>query len=263
MMHVKQITEIIDAGATDEAHEALDQLLALGPNNTAALKLQARLYEYAGRFREESRVWDRIATIDREDQDAVAYLLRRQVEDREHFYFTDEVPGGGRRFMAYPRSLIQLSAIGLIGCISFLLTTRLAVAYTILGVPEVMISIFATLVVAPWIAIIAVYIKAIRHVTVSPSGITVGTRLRLHSFSWSDLSRVALVQTLRPKGPKLSLMLVPKNPSSKPVEIDLTLGSTAIRARTYLLQDVARFHCEPEYLKREALDLGSAKVASF
>jgi len=262
-MHVKQITEIIDAGATDEAHEALEQLLSLGPNNTAALKLQARLYEYAGRFREESRVWDRIASIDREDADAVAYLLRRQVEDREHFYFTDEVPGGGRRFAAYPRSLMQLSAIGLIGCISFLLMTRLAVAYSFLEAPEVMLPTFAALVVAPWIAIIAVFVKAIRYVTVSPTGITVGTRLRLHSFNWSDLSRVALVQTLRPRGPKLSLMLMPKNPSSKPVEIDLTLGATAIRARTYLLQDIARFHCEPEYLKREALNLASTKVASF
>ena len=43
MMHVKQITEIIDAGATEEAQEALEQLLSLGPNNTAALKLKARL----------------------------------------------------------------------------------------------------------------------------------------------------------------------------------------------------------------------------
>ena len=77
MMHVKQITEIIDAGGTAEAHLALDQLLALGPKNTAALKLRARLLEMDGRFSEEAQVWDRIGTIDREDEVAVAYLFRR------------------------------------------------------------------------------------------------------------------------------------------------------------------------------------------
>jgi len=262
-MHVKQITEIIDAGATEEAQEALEQLLSLGPNNTAALKLKARLYEHAGRFQEESKVWDRIATIDREDPDAVAYLLRRQVEDREHFYFTDEVPGGGRRFVAYPRSLVQLSALGLLGCVTFLLTTRLSSLYPVLASAEIMLSSFGLLVMMPWVAIIAVYVRSIRYVAVAPSGITVGTRLRRYSFNWADLSRVCLVQSQRPKGPRLSLMLLPKNPATRPVEIDLTQNSTAIRARTYLLQDIARFHSEPEYLKRETLDLGKARPTSF
>ena len=263
MLHVKEITKIIDDGGTDEAHDALEQLLALGPNNTSALKLKARLFENSGRFREEGKVWDRIAAIDREDPDAVAYLLRRQVEDREHFYFTDEVSGGGRRFIAYPRSLVQLSVIGLIGCISFLLTTRLSVLFPALAAPEMMLPSFAVLVMLPWVAIIAVYVRAIRHVTVSPTGISVATRLRSVSYHWTELSRVCLVQSMRPKGARLALMLVPKDSASQPVEIDLTQGTTAIRARSYLLQDITRFFNEPEYLKRENLSLGTVRVASF
>jgi hypothetical protein len=263
MMHVKQITEIIDAGATDQAHVALEQLLALGPNNTAALKLQARLFEYEGRFVDESRVWDRIATIDREDPDAIAYLLRRQTEDREHFYFTDDLPGGGRRFVAYPRSLVLFSAIGLIGCLSFLLTTRLSGAYPILAVPQVMLSSFGVLVMLPWLAILTVYCRSIRSVIVSPTGITVATRLRTHAFNWPDLERVCLAQSSRNNAPCLSLLLVPKNPAMRPVEIDLTQHTTAIRARSYLVRDITRFFNEPEHLKKESLGLGKRRLARF
>jgi hypothetical protein len=110
MLHVKQIRDIVDAGQTDEAHDALDQLWALGPHNTEALKLRAKLFEYEGRFAEEGKVWERVGSIDREDPDAVSWHLRKQLEDREHFYFTDDIPGGGRKFMAYPRSLVNTSA---------------------------------------------------------------------------------------------------------------------------------------------------------
>src|SRR4051812_29827081 len=123
MLHVKQIRAVIEAGEADQAHQALDQLLALGPNNTDALKLRASLLEHEGRFAAEAKIWEKIAVIDREDADAVAFLLRRQLEDREHFYFTDDVPGGGRRFMAYPRRLINHSALGLAGCVGFLVAT--------------------------------------------------------------------------------------------------------------------------------------------
>lgn len=263
MLHVKEIREMIESGGDGEAHEALDQLLSLGPHNTEALKLRASLYEHEGRFADEGRIWDKIAGIDREDPDAVAFLSRRQLEDREHFYFTDDVPGGGRRFMAYPRSLVNNSAIGLVGCIAFLLSTRLAATLPIFADPTVMLGLFGMFVIVPWLAILVVYFRCIRSVTLSPQGITIATRIRSHAFHWTDLDRVCMARSFGRKGAQLSLVLIPKDQGAQTVEIDLLHGSTAIRARSYLVREITRLFSEPEYTRRDALDLARRKVASY
>lgn len=264
MMHVKQIKTIVDTGKNDEAHAALDQLLALGPSNTEALKLRARLYEYEGRFSDEARTWDRIATIDREDQDAVNFLMRKQIEDREHFYFTDDIPGGGRRFVAYPRSLINMSALGLAGCVAFLLSSRLSLRFPVLADPVVMLSCFALLVIVPWISIAMTYFTALRHVSLAADGVTIATRLKAASLKWEDLDKVCVARSMNPDGNRLSLVLIPKDRAQPPVEVDLHQKSTPIRARSYLVKELARLHAEPEYATREALGLDHIKkILSF
>lgn len=263
MLHVKQITDIIDEGKTDEAHQALDQLLALGPNNTEALKLRARLYEFEGRFAEESRIWDRIAQVDREDPDAVGYHLRKQLEDREHFYFTDDIPGGGRRFMAYPRRLVNTSALGLLGCIGFLVISRLAGRWPVLAEPSVMLGMFCVLVMGPWLGIISTYFCSIKAIAISAHGITVSTRVRSYEFKWSELEKVCMARSATGKGPQLALVLMPKDAARHPVEIGLDQGSTAIRARSYLIREITRLFSEPEYVRREALGLERRKVSTF
>jgi hypothetical protein len=264
MLHVKQIRTIVDSGKNDEAHAALDQLLALGPQNTEALKLRAQLFEFEGRFAEEAGIWDRIAAIDHEDAEAVSYLLRRQVEDREHFYFTDDIPGGGRRFMAYPRNLVNTSAIGLAGCVAFLLTSRLSLAFPVLADPVVMLCGFAILVVLPWISIVLTYFTAIRHLSITAGGVEISTRIKTVSVSWPDMDKVCIARSLTEGGSTLSLVLVPKDRALPPVEIDLHQRSTPIRARSYLVREIARLFNEPEYATREALGLDRLKkIISF
>ncbi len=263
MLHVKQIREIIDAGQATEAHDALDQLLALGPQNTEALKLRAQLLEAEGRFAQEAKIWDKIATVDREDPDAVSYLLRRQVEDREHFYFTDDVPGGGRRFMAYPRALINNSALGLIGCIAFLLSTRLSVRFPIFSEPTVMLCLFGFFVMLPWLSIVIVYFRAIRYLTISTQSITVSTRVKTRTFRWSDLDKICLASSMSAKGSSLTLVIVPKDTAIKTVEIDLNQGSSAIRARSYLVREITRYFSEPVHARRDSLGLEQKKIASY
>lgn len=263
MMHVKQIREIVEAGRNEEAHDALDQLLALGPQNIEALKLRARLLEFEGRFPEESLIWERVVSIDREDPDAISYLLRRQLEDREHFYFTDDVPGGGRRFMAYPRSLINTSALGLVGCIAFLVSTRLALTFPVLNDPIVMLSTFGLLVILPWISIITTYFTCIKSISVSHQGVMVSTRLKLVNLKWNELETVCLARWSRGERHQLSLVLIPKEKGEKAIEIDLNQGSTAIRARSYLVREIARSWSEPQYGLRDKLDLDSRKLLSF
>lgn len=264
MLHVKQIREIVDAGRNSEAHDALDQLLTLGPNNLEALKLRARLYEFEGRFADEAKVWERIATVDAEDPDAVQYLMRRQLEDREHFYFTDDLPGGGRRFMAYPRNLINTSALGLLGCIAFLLATRVSSRIPWLSEPPMLLTMFALFVLLPWLTIVTTYLSCIKSVSVSTRGVTIATRIRQLEFNWADLEKVCLAHSLASGGhARLSLVFVPKDRSVHPVEIDLNHSSTAIRARSYLVREIARSFAEPEYLRRESLGLEKRKVSTF
>ena len=40
-------------------------------------------------------------------------------------------------------------------------------------------------------------------------------------------------------------------------------GSSAIRARSYLLRDISRLFREPEYARRDSLELGSRKITAF
>ena len=263
MLHVKQITEIVDAGQTDEAHEALDELLALGPHNTEALKLKARLFAYEGRFGLEHRTWDRIASIDPEDEDAVLQLWNRQVEEREHFYFTDDLPGGGRRFMAYPRRLVMMSVLGLSGCLAFLLVTRFAGAYPVLGEPLAMLSLFAFFVLSPWIGIIWSYFRSIRSVLLSREGIVVTTRIKDHSYSWGDLDKICMARSVDAKRAWLSLVVIPKAEGSPVVEIDMRDGSSAIRARSFLIREIGRLFKEPDYERRDTLALDKRKIASY
>ena len=209
MQHVKQIRTIVEAGDNDQAHAALDQLLALGPNNTEALKLRAALLEHEGRFADESKVWNRVATIDREDEDAINYFLRRQIEDREHFYFTEDLPQGGRRFLAYPRSLVRNAAIGLLGCMMFLASTRLSVTYPVLAQPEAMLGIFAVLVMGPWAAIVVIYAVCLRSVTISADGIALATRFRSRTLRWAEVKRVCLARSNAERGSQLALVILP------------------------------------------------------
>lgn len=263
MMHVKQIQNIVAKGQNDEAHAALDQLLALGPQNTEALKLRARLYEFEGRFIEEGRAWERVATVDNEDQDAISYLLRRQLEDREHFYFTDDVAGGGRRFLAYPRQLVNTSVIGLMGCIVFLLTTRLSLAYPILGEPTVMLSLFGAFVLGPWVAILISYFRGLKAVTVTPVGVEVASRRKHWEFKWSDLEKICLARSGTADASYLNLVLLPKDRNISPLEINLNHGQSSLRARSYLIKELTKLFREPEYTTREALGLAHRKTISF
>lgn len=154
MKHVRDIRNMVEQGEHNAAHEALDHLLDLGPKNTEALKLKSTLYAVEGRFEEEAQVWEKIITEDQDDLDALYFFQRRHLEERESFYFTDILPGGGRRFLAHPRALINASLGGLFGCALFLLVSSYAQKYYILASPFVSFSCFLIFVIVPWVFII-------------------------------------------------------------------------------------------------------------
>ncbi len=263
MMHVKEIKEIIDEGRTDEAHSALEQLLVLGPKNTEAMKLRAALYSMEGRFTDEGRLWQKIAEVDNEDADAVVYYTQKQLEDREHFYFTDDIAGGGRKFLAYPRKLVNASIIGLFGCVAFLLASRAALTYPQLSEPAVMLSMFAFLVAMPWIALLVAYFRGIRSISVTVKSIIISTRFKTLQIDWPDVDRLCLARIGHPEQPGLSLVVFPKDQSAPMYSIDLSPNSTCIRARSHFIKEVTRMFSEPEFIRWEAIEAGNRKMLNY
>ena len=239
MIHLKQIQDFVSQGLAEQAEQALDNLLELGPKNTEAMKLRAMLYERSGRFMQESKMWERVGRIADDDQDYLAYLERRQSEERERFYFTDDLPDGGRRFLAYPRNVVYSSVAALLGCVFFLIYARTAGAADPKN-QAVTLSIFALCVMAPWVAIGVAYLKSIRSISVSSTGIEIALRFGDVTLEWGDIANAWVVHQFGPKNPQLALVLVPRSATAKAISIDLMQETTAIRARSHFLRDVEK-----------------------
>lgn len=212
--------------------------MELGPHNVEALKLKAALFSHVGRFEDEELAWRRIIEIDNEDEDAIHYFQGAQLEDREHYYFTDALPGGGRRFLAYPRALVSVSFIGLVGCVSFLLFTRTSGNSLIGQSPALLLSAFSLMVVAPWVAIIYLYVKTIRHVSVSQQGFEVATRFRTIAYPWREIERISLAYSDDLETSELKLVVVPRDKALASLSIDFTEAKSSVRARRYLLTEI-------------------------
>lgn len=246
-MNVAVIQQKAESGDLEGAHSALDTLLEMGPNNIEAIKLRARLYQVTGHFTQEALMWEKIAQLAKDDDDLFDYLLRRQNEDRENFYFTDSLPSGGKRFLAYPRHMIKAATLGLLGCLTFLTMARLGQRFPILNHPFVMLGSFFSLVLAPWLGIMWSYGRSLRYVAVGMEGVEVATRFRVHRLPRNEVSKVIVAHDDRKDKWQLKLIVVTKDNTLPCFEIDFNENSTPIRARSYFVRELMRFYGEPEY----------------
>ncbi len=262
MKHVNAIKEIVAQGQFEEAHEALADLLELGPHNMDALKLKAALFEHVGRFEDEDIVWRRIIEIDGEDEDAIQFFQRSQLEDREHYYFTDPLPGGGRRFLAYPRALIGVSFAGLIGCVMFLLLTRSG-SQILANSPSGVLFAFLMLVVSPWFAIIYLYVRTIRSINITKTGLEVSTRFKTFLYPWTSISNIYLAHSPDPLRHELRLVVLANEPAIPSLNIDFGEGTSAVRARRHLLQGIRDHFHDVRYERLSTVPLQRKGILKF
>ena len=253
MKNIAEIQNIAEAGDLQGAHHALDGLLSMGPHNIEALKLRARLFEVAGQFQQEAKIWEQVARRDQSDHDLNIYLTRRQGEDRENFYFTDSLPGGGKRFIAFPRQMVKAATMGLIGCIVFLIMARMSQQFPVLNHPVVMLSSFLLLVISPWIAILVSYMRSLRYVSVTKDGLEIATRFKIHKFNWSAIEHVYLAQDDRHDTYQLSLIVVGRDTNHPCFEMDFNESTTPIRARSYFVKEIMSSWGEPRYVSRKTI----------
>jgi tetratricopeptide (TPR) repeat protein len=262
MKHVTQIRKIVEQGHLDEAHKAIEDLLELGPKNLEALKLKAALFEHVGRFEDEENLWRRIIEIDNEDEDAIQYFQKAQLEDREHYYFTDPLPGGGRRFLAYPRTLVSVSFIGLVGCVSFLLLTR-ANGQMIVQSPMLLMGAFLLMVVSPWLAIVYLYVRTIRSINVTSAAIEVSTRFKTFRYAWPDIQQICLAHSGEPEEGELKLLILPREKNAPPMSIDFAEASSAVRARRHLIQEIRDHFQDIRYESMDSVSVEGRPIRRF
>lgn len=263
MIHVRQIREFIEEGESDKALTALDDLLLLGPRNTEALKLKAYIFQQEGRFLDEEKVWQAIIDQDPEDLDAIEYIYRRHIEEREHFYFTDELPQG-KRYLANPRSLVNMSLVLLFGCMLFLILSNYSQKYLFLADSQLHLLSFGMFVIVPVLGIVAVYLKTLRDVMINSEGIKLTTHLQNYQFFWKDVKEIHIAHDfLIPAEAKLSMIFIPKDTSQRPIEINLSQDKAAIRARTFFIGEIGSYFGALSYSSRSTLQINPKLVRSF
>ena len=236
-MRVENIKNIVAKGDLEQAQEALDTLLEFGPSNVEALKLQAALLKAQGKFDAERQIWIRVQELDAEDLDTLRFLQKKQLEEREFFYFTDELPGG-RRFLAYPKKMAIASLIGLLGCLLFLVISHLVHTHAPLGGRELVLLTFAICVLLPWVLIIHRFLTGLVSIAITATDIRVKSRLKTLAYRWEELRQICLAHHRTATREQLLLVIVPHSTTLPAVKIDLSDGSSSLCARSYLIAEI-------------------------
>ena len=261
-MRVENIKKVVARGDLEQAQEQLDTLLALGPSNVEALKLKASLLRAQGRFEAEREIWVRIHELDVEDLDALRFLQKKQLEEREFFYFTDELPGG-RRYLAYPKKMAMASLLGLLGCVLFFLVSHMVRMHALLGGREIILVTFALCVLLPWVLIIHRFLTGLVSIVVTVTDIRIKSRLRTLTYRWEELRQVCLAHQRDTQRERLVLVIAPYDATLPAVKIDVSDGSSSLCARSHLIAEVRRFCRKLEHTPSEQLRLNNRKWLVF
>ena len=263
MMNLANIEKTLDEGSLSEAENAIDDLLALGPNNIGALKLKAQIFEHQGLFRKADQIWQTVGSIDAEDEEAYNYFQKLQLEIREHYYFTDVLPDGGKRYLAYPKSLVQISLVGLVGCISFLFLSEAAPSYTWLNRVDVLLGSFALLVILPWIAIIYTYFTSLQAVEITGKGLKIGSRTKAVDLAWNEIQAISLAYSSDFSSGSLDLIIEHSLKDLQTISINFDCDTCAVRARRQLLDDLEKHGQKVTRQPYEALNLDEKNLIKY
>jgi len=265
MIHVKQIVELIDEGKSQEAEDALEQLLSLGPKNMEAMKLRAMILARQGRFSEELDVWTKVLKIDYQDTDALQWFEIQHLEEQEHHYFSDNITGGGARYLTYQKGLMKPMVFGLIGSLAFTFLTNLAMTHApALIKNEVLIVGFLAVVVAPLLMVMKAFLTSMYSLSIDKDGLSIQTRLARYGYKWNEIKEVFLSHEMNLAGPSLFLMVIPADQAKEPLAIDLNPDDTSIRSRRHLIQDVTDCFRKPNcILRKNIMSLENKKIRYF
>ena len=237
MLPVQKIEALVDENQNVAAHAALDEILALGPNNFAALKLRARLFRDSGRFLDESKVWQKIAVVDTTDEDYEKFLLSRRVDEREYIFFTQDIPTEGRRFLTLSKSVVKSALIGLMGSIVFLSFSHVAQVKTQFLTLFNLLLCFTVFVVVPWGWIIRSFLFTLRSITIGDTKIHFRNFLKTFTLERENCRSIDLTFDNKDR-----LLLIFSTVNGPSIAVDFREYFSPIRSRTFFLRDLQKLH---------------------
>lgn len=277
MYTVEQIKNLIDKGELTAAEKAIEALLKLGPTNIEALKLKAIIFSQQGHFYEEHQIWCQIMELAPDDFDLADYFNFYYLEEKEKFYFTDRLPEGGRRFILFPRSIIESCGLAFLSCLFFLYLYQKFSAFFVEHLPfvsHIFIAVFVILL--PWFFIIRAFKKNPGDIRVTPAGVMMTNRFRNNYHSswssktpqmsfenqftkwqipWDSIKKIYVAHKSKIHAFSLALILLPKDPNKEIIEIELSLDKSIVKGRRFLVYEILSFEQEVEYIQRDKIPL--------
>jgi hypothetical protein len=157
---------------------------------------------------------------------------------------------------------VSVSFIGLIGCVSFLLLTRIN-GQLIVQSPMLLLGAFMLMVVSPWFAIIYLYIRTIRSINVTSAAIEVSTRFKTFRYAWPDIQQICLAHSGEPEQGELKLVIVPREKGATPMSIDFAEATSAVRARRHLIQEIRDYFHDIRYENLESIPVDRRSIRRF
>ncbi len=262
MKTIDEIINLINAGKKKEASKAVEHLLSLGETNIEALKIKANLLSQEGKFRQASNTWEKILKIDPDNLDAFYYFENQFIEEKEKFYFTDELPNGGRRFLLHPQDMINSLVLGVFGCIVFLFSSNNNVLQYFFGSNVFSMTSFFLLVMIPWIFIICSFFMSPYEICLTDQGVFISSKVRKHFLAWHEISQVQITHLMDEDNYGLFVVFLPKDKSKQAFEVDISSESTAIRSRGTFVEEIIKFSGTPTYSERKPLVETKTKTLS-
>lgn len=260
---IEKIKFLMDEGKLIEAQIALELFLDLGPNNLEALKLKALLYSQKGLFQKEYETWVQIANLDPEDLDTHNYFDLHFLEEKEKFYFTDVIPGGGRRFLLHPEALLEACGTGFVSCLTFLILGQIPLLSYFLSIPTISFFFIGVFVVLPWVGILKAYLKMPADIWVTPIGFAVSSRLQKFEISWSEVEEIFVVYTPSKHSFSLEIFIIPKNRNTEFVRIEISRDRSIVKARRFFIMEMLYYFKEIKYKTKVPKHLNKFRKISF
>ncbi len=262
MKNLNTIKKIVEEGHFSEAHEALEDLLEMGPKNIEAIKLKAALFAHYGRFDDEEIAWRRVIEIDNEDEDAISYYQGAQQEDYNRYYFTDALPSGGRQYLTYEKPLIAVMQFFFLAVMSLLIFIYFGFKNFPQAAGEIL-AISVGVLSAAVVTVTYMYVKSLRSIRLTTDGMELRTLTRRFQYPWKEVESLTLAHSDDLDSGTLSLVVKPKDESMKTLSLNLTPAATSVMARRYFLSDVRSYFPTIGHEAMSRITVNPKKVVRF
>jgi len=245
---MKDAKELYMHGDSKSALQIVEDLLALSPKNTEALRLKSLILDSQGRFDDSLHILQKIANYSQiDDEDAILNLNKRIDEDRDSLIYS-RFSEEGRWYFSFSPIQIFIAVFGLAGCVLFLVSSPLyfhkSDAFLFLGLS------FFVLVLLPWLTLFILNFKGVKKVLVGLSGLAVYHGFSKTEAKWSDISQSVIEYDHDLNKHHLRLLLYSKESGEVLFDFNISDKKSDVFARRHFVKSVVSYVGNVTYIVR-------------